>query len=157
MRADFLLLLLPVILGGLLVWAAVTDLRARIIDNWLNAVIALLAPVYWLASGLSPWPDMAIQIGLGLGILGVFAGLFALGMMGGGDVKLLAALALWMPAVTMVSLLVLMSLIGGVVTLISVIRHRTQRRTGPVEVPYGVAISLAGLWVISEPYINHFT
>jgi len=149
--------LLPVILGGLLVWAAVTDLRARIIDNWLNAVIALLAPVYWLASGLSPWPDMAIQIGLGLGILGVFAGLFALGMMGGGDVKLLAALALWMPAVTMVSLLVLMSLIGGVVTLISVIRHRTQRRTGPVEVPYGVAISLAGLWVISEPYINHFT
>jgi len=151
MRADFLLLLLPVILGGLLVWAAVTDLRARIIDNWLNAVIALLAPVYWLASGLSPWPDMAIQIGLGLGIL------FALGMMGGGDVKLLAALALWMPAVTMVSLLVLMSLIGGVVTLISVIRHRTQRRTGPVEVPYGVAISLAGLWVISEPYINHFT
>jgi len=157
MRADFLLLLLPAILGGLLVWAAVTDLRARIIDNWLNAVIALLAPVYWLASGLSPWPDMAIQIGLGLGILGVFAGLFALGMMGGGDVKLLAALALWMPAVTMVSLLVLMSLIGGVVTLISVIRHRTQRRTGPVEVPYGVAISLAGLWVISEPYINHFT
>jgi prepilin peptidase CpaA len=31
------------------------------------------------------------------------------------------------------------------------------RRIGQVEIPYGVAIALAGLWVIGEPYINQFT
>lgn len=44
------------LLAGLaiaLVTAAVTDLRRREIDNWLNAAIALTAPLYWWASGLS--------------------------------------------------------------------------------------------------------
>lgn len=156
MHTDFLPTLLLAILASLLIWAAVTDLRARIISNPLNAAIALLAPLYWWSLGLSPWPDMAIQVGLCIAVFAVFATLFAMGAMGGGDVKMLAAVALWLPAGALASLLVLMALLGGVLTIATVMHHRMTRRTGVVEVPYGVAISLAGLWVIGEPYFNPF-
>ena len=78
-----------------LVFAAFTDMKRRQIDNWLNAAIALGAPVFWWASGLSLWPDVAIQLGVALAAFAVFAGMFALRMMGGGDVKLLTVLALY--------------------------------------------------------------
>lgn len=156
MHQDFLPAALLALLAAMLICAAVTDIRARIISNKLNAAIALLAPAYWFAVGLSPWPDMAVQLALCAGVFAVFATLFALGMMGGGDVKMLAALALWLPAGALLSLLVLMALLGGLVTLVAVLHHRGRRRTGAVEVPYGVAIALAGLWVIGEPYFNPF-
>ncbi len=80
-----------------LVVAAFTDIRRRQIDNWLNIAIALGAPLFWLASGIDLWPDVPIQIGMSLATFVVLAGLFAIGVMGGGDVKLLSALALWLP------------------------------------------------------------
>lgn len=145
---------LILLLAALLIRAAVTDIRARTISNGLNAAIALMAPLYWIAMGLSPWPDMAVQVGLCLAVFALFVALFAMGMMGGGDVKMLAALALWLPAGALMTLLVLMALLGGVVTLVTLIHHRWTRREGAVEIPYGVAIALAGLWVIGAPYFN---
>src|SRR3546814_6703364 len=72
----------------LLVSAGIEDVRTREIANWKNAAIALIAPLWWVASGLAPWPDMAIQIGLAVSVFAVFALVFAMGWMGGGDVKL---------------------------------------------------------------------
>ena len=147
------------LLGGLatlLVIAAVTDWRSRLIHNWLTATIALCAPLYWLATGLSFWPEMAIQIALGLVIFIIFAGFFALGAMGGGDVKLIGALALWLPLFAMMKLLFIMSILGGMLTLIMLILHKLQRKLGKPEIPYGIAISFAGLWVMFERNINHF-
>lgn len=157
MRPEYLSFALLGLLGAMLVMAAITDIRSRIISNRLNASIALLAPLYWWSTGLSPWPEMMIQIGLALGVLTLFAAMFAAGMMGGGDVKMLAAIALWLPAGALLWLLMVMALLGGVVTIITILHHRMTRRIGKVEIPYGVAIALAGLWVIAEPYINQFT
>lgn len=156
MADNFLSVALLGLLAALLVTAAVTDIRSRIISNRLNAAIALLAPVYWLAMDLTPWPDMALQLFAGIVVLLIFAGLFAMGMMGGGDVKMLAAIALWLPIGQIAWLLVLMALIGGVVTIAAVAHHRLSRRIGRAEIPYGVAIALAALWVIGEPYLNQF-
>ena len=69
----------------------------RTIPNGLNAAIASLAPLWWWAHGLPLWPDVAWQIGLAAVVFALFAGAFALGMMGGGDVKMIGALALWLP------------------------------------------------------------
>ena len=74
--------------------AAFTDIRRRQIDNWLNAGIVLAAPLFWWSGGLALWPDVAMQLGVALGAFAILAGLFALSTMGGGDVKLLTALAL---------------------------------------------------------------
>lgn len=149
-------ILLLSMLTVLLVAAAVTDIRARIISNRLNIAIAALAPLYWLASGLPPWPDMALQVALGIGVFGAFAALFALGLMGGGDVKLLAAVALWFPWQAIGLLLLIMAMIGGIVTVVTVVHHRVSRRLGQPEVPYGVAISLAAMWLVGQRIVYHF-
>ncbi len=80
------------ILAAMLIVAATGDLRTRTIPNWLNGAIALGAIPFWLVSGLSVWPDMAIQIGVALAVFALFALAFQLGAMGGGDVKMVAAL-----------------------------------------------------------------
>lgn len=144
------------ILALLLLVAAATDLKSRTIANPLNLAVALLAPAYWWAVGLAPWPDMALQLALGAAVFAVFAGLFALGWMGGGDVKLLGALALWLPLLPFLKLLVVMSIAGGALTLVVIAVHRARKLSTNPEVPYGVAIACAGLWVIGEPYLNQF-
>lgn len=156
MTGEYFTMAVLGLLAVLLVTAAITDLRSRIISNQLNLAIASLAPLYWLACGLPLWPGVVIQLVLGMAILTIFAFLFSLGMMGGGDVKMLAALALWFPWQALLSLLVLMALLGGAVTIVTVVHHRTQRRLGQPEIPYGIAISMAALWLIGERYINQF-
>lgn len=141
---------LPVALALLLLSAGVEDVRVREIANWKNAAIALLAPAWWWATGLSPWPDVAIQIAVALAVFGFFTAAFALGVMGGGDVKMIGALALWFPFNVFSQLLVTMSLVGGAITLALLI----ERRRREVEVPYGVAIAIAGLLALGEPVLN---
>ena len=154
MLGEYFRLALIVALGALLIAAAITDLRARIISNRLSFVIAALAPLWWIACGLDLWPDVAVQLLVGGIVFILFAALFSMGMMGGGDVKLLAALALWFPWQAVISLLVLMALLGGLVNLVTVIHHRMTRRLGQPEIPYGVAISLAALWLLPWPTIS---
>lgn len=145
-----------VLLGALaiaLVVAAVTDIRRRQIDNWLNAAIAVAAPAWWWASGLALWPDVAWQLGLAALTFAICAGLFALRAMGGGDVKLLAALALWITPAWFLKLIIMMSLLGGVLTIVLAFWHGARRRRERLAIPYGVAISTAGLWVLASQFL----
>ena len=77
-------------------------------------------------------------------------------MMGGGDVKLAAALALWFAPADTVKFLVLMSLAGGVLTLAILAWHRVKKRPGRPEIPYGVAIAFGGLAILAQRYLNQF-
>jgi prepilin peptidase CpaA len=136
-----------------LVFAAFTDIRRRQIDNWLNAAIALGAPVFWWVSGLSLWPDVALQLGVALAAFAVLAALFALKMMGGGDVKLLTALALWVRPDFFMQLLVVMALAGGILTIVMGAWHVARRQKDRLAIPYGVAIAFGGLWVLAVNYL----
>ena len=148
--------ILLALLALLLVVASWGDLRTRTISNGLNLAIALLAIPFWWATGLALWPDVALQIGVALLVFAAFAGIFALGAMGGGDVKLLGAVALWLPWPAVLTLLVIMSLAGGALTLAMLIRKRLARSEARLEIPYGVAISFGGLWLISERFLYQF-
>lgn len=152
----FLSWALPVMLGLLLLSAGIEDARVREIANWKNATIALLAPLWWLAIGIAPWPGMIIQLGVALVVLALFCVAFHFGQMGGGDVKLIAALALWMPVPALIQLILVMSIVGGLITLLMVADHRLTKRSGNPEIPYGVAIAIAGLFALREPLLNHF-
>ena len=137
-------------LAAILIVAAVIDMRTFKISNRLNLAVALLAPVYWVAVGLSPWPDIAAQIGVGVAVFAVLAGVFYLGMMGGGDVKLAAALALWFPPLVTLKFLVVMSIAGGVLTVVVIALHIARRSKGRIKVPYGVAIAFGGLVMLAQ-------
>lgn len=144
------------ILAAMLVVAATGDIRERRIPNTLNLAIAVLAVPFWWLSGYALWPDVAMQLALGAGAFLFFALLFRVGMMGGGDVKLLAALALWLPLASLIKLLVIMSLAGGVLTVALLIRHRMRKSNEKLEIPYGVAIAFGGMWLIGERFFYQF-
>ncbi|HEY1606209.1 MAG TPA: prepilin peptidase [Allosphingosinicella sp.] len=147
---------LIVLLACGLVAAAAFDWRSRTIPNWLNAAFALGAIPFWWASGLHLWPGVALHVGIALIIFAIFALAFQLGMMGGGDVKMLAALALWLPAGAVLELLVIMSVAGGLLTIAMLIPHKIRKIAGQPEIPYGIAIAFAGMWLISERFLNQF-
>ena len=169
-------LILAVALATMMLVAAVSDLRTRTVSNRLNLAIAALAVPFWFAVGLSPWPDMGWQVLLALLAFALFLAMYATGGMGAGDVKMIAAVALWCPWHLALMTGVLMSIAGGVVSLGALVWHRIRRRklagatipdaidTGDVpdtpvdavEVPYAVAIAAAGLWMLHQQYLNHF-
>ena len=147
-----------VLLSGLaiaLLIAAFTDLRRRQIDNWLNAAVALSAPLFWWATGVTIG-GIGLQFLIALATFGITAGLFAMRAMGGGDVKLLTALALWIPPMLFLKFIIVMSLLGAVLTLIFGAWHIATRQRDRVAIPYGVAISSAGLWALASQYLPPF-
>jgi prepilin peptidase CpaA len=148
--------ILLIALAVTLVVAAVIDVRTFTISNRLNLAVALSAPLYWLSISMSPWPDMAIQLAAAGIVFAILAAAFYAGMMGGGDVKLAAALALWFSPVGTVKFLVLMSIAGGVLTLVILLWHRLRRREGRPEIPYGVAIAFGGLAILAQRCLNQF-
>ena len=109
---------LYVCFGGLLtllILAALTDLRARRIPNWLTAGTAALYPVYLV---LTPTPTAwlaALGLALLVGVVGVV--LFARGLLGGGDVKLIAAITLWAGLDHFAMFALVTTLTGGVLGL----------------------------------------
>ena len=154
-------------LALLLVSAGIQDARTREIANWKNIAIALLAPLWWWTNGLALWPDMAIQLGVALLVFGFFAGCFAIGQMGGGDVKLIGALALWLPLQPLVAMMMTMALIGGGLTLLMVADQWVRRGHGVPRpkkgalavllalIVFGAALARPGtlVWLRSDPML----
>src|SRR4051812_13069156 len=148
--------ILLIALATLLVVAAAIDVRTFTISNRLNLTVALLAPLYWLSIALPLWPGVGLQLAGGAAVFVVLAGAFYAGMMGGGDVKLAAALALWFSPQSTIKFLVLTSLAGGVLTLGILALHRVRQREGRPEIPYGVAIAFGGLAILTQRFLNQF-
>lgn len=147
-----------------LVWAAAGDARRLLIPNRLVIGIVALYPVFVLAApGNVAWLP---AIGIGLAAFAIGALLFACGCAGGGDVKLLAAVALWAGPDLIAPLLIVTAFAGGLVAIAvsrpvrALIRRLSPMPTGTVQgtaavlpaltsgpVPYGIAIACGGLFV----------
>jgi prepilin peptidase CpaA len=144
----------------LLLAAARQDLRSmRIADGFSVAVVATFG-VWTLCGFAGDGPSLA-RIGLAVGCaaavfaLGALA--FALGGLGGGDVKLLAASSLFAGSDLLVEFLTVTALAGGVLGLAVLAGApigptataggtsvQTRLRGG---LPYGPAIAVGGLWI----------
>ena len=155
MNSGFTLALLG-LLATMLAWIAVFDVKTYTISDRLNIAIALLAPVYWWSSGVPLWPVAAIRVAVALVVFTLFAGAFYLNVMGGGDVKLAGALALWFTPYDTLRLIVIMSIAGGLLTLVVLGVHRARKKTDRPEVPYGVAIAMGGMWLLAQRFLNQF-
>jgi prepilin peptidase CpaA len=147
------------LLGGLaigLMFSVYSDIRYRLIYNKVTYTIAIVAPLFWFATGGWGLTDIGIHLLVAVCTFGLFAAFFVFGMMGAGDVKLLTALALWFNWTDVMEMLLYTSLLGGAVTIIFLILHKLKKKNGKVQIPYGVAISLAGLLTVGAQYFNHF-
>lgn len=149
-----------VLLAGLLLVAAWQDLRTLRIGNGLSLGIAALFGVWavagWLSGELSLlFVGISVVCAAGLFCAGALA--FANGMIGGGDVKFLAAVGLFAGPAHVVDLLLVTALVGGVLGLalmagapigpVSSRGDATLRNRLRSRVPYGPAIAAGGLWV----------
>ncbi len=146
-------IILLALLAALLVTAIVTDLRSRTIANRLNLAVALLGLAWWVASGLSV-AGAGLQLAGAALMLLLFGLAFALGMMGGGDVKLIAALALWLPVGLLLKLIMLMSIGGGILTVAMLAIKLARGSEERPEIPYGVAIAGAALLIMTNDILT---
>ncbi|WP_159590182.1 A24 family peptidase [Chelativorans xinjiangense] len=144
-------------------FAAVSDMVSMTIANRVSillvAAFAVLAPFAGLAL-----PEIGMHFAAGAAVLAVTFVLFAIGGMGGGDAKLLAATAVWFGfSLGLVNYLVISALAGGVLTIALLVfrksnlsmlagnnvflRHFADEKAG---IPYGIALGLGGLLTYGE-------
>jgi prepilin peptidase CpaA len=148
------------LVGGLaiaLIYSIYTDVRYRLIFNRVTLLIALAAPAYWAATGGFNLPEIGLHLLTATIVFIFFLIAFRFGAMGGGDVKLFAALALWWHWIDVVRMVLYASILGALVTIVFVVIHKLKQQDGKARIPYGVAIALAGLWIAGERIFNHFT
>ena len=143
----------------LLVYAAVSDLLTMRIPNWLNGAIAYTWIAYALLLPLD-YTEMGLRVVWALGVFSVAAWMFFRGWMGGGDVKMIPAVMLWIPSIHYYELLAVVSMYGGALAIgVLMLRafampvftvgwvwleriHSMQKK-----IPYGIAIACGGLTI----------
>jgi prepilin peptidase CpaA len=149
----------------LLVVAAFQDGWKMRISNWVSGAIAVGAFVAVALDGpiVGLWQNLALFAALL--VIGTF--LFSRELMGGGDVKLLAAGALWCDFSAGWKMLVAVALAGGVETILilaarslnwsdrTLERVEFLRRRGGI--PYGIAIAAGLILVTWWVRRQHFT
>jgi len=141
----------------ILVWK---DLQLRRLPNALVAIHALAFLPYAYASGLT-WPEFGWHAATALATFGVTLIFFSLGWLGGGDVKLWSSVMLWAGPGLALPAVIVATLAGGVLgivcwlaqKLLPKLQHTAWRAplrllSAERGVPYGVALSLAGLLVL---------
>ncbi|MGI4879590.1 MAG: A24 family peptidase [Janthinobacterium lividum] len=136
--------------------AAYADIRHfEIPDGWSIAIAALFVVFAVIAPPVEPWWG---HVAAGVTVFLIGALLFSRGWLGGGDVKLLAACALWAGFSGLPLLLLGTAFAGGVLALIAVIgrilaapgvTYRGLQRGGPL--PYAVAILGGAILLASAP------
>ena len=126
-----LVLLVPV------VFALVCDLRTREIPDWIPLLIVAWACLA-TAIGLHRVTWIGLMAGALLG-LGLSAAVFYLGGLGGGDVKLLAAIGAAVGPWALLSILAWMAFAGGLLALIAAARGKRDFAYVPA-IAVGVAV-----------------
>lgn len=154
------------LLGALLLLltaAAVQDVYQLRISNAIPVAIFLLFPVYALVKGadVTIWQNGVVFLAvLALGILA-----FGAHWLGGGDVKLLAATALWFDIGGAAWLIGSIAILGAAIALLFVFFRRvipepallrsgmvSLKRRGPI--PYGLGIASGAIAAITMGYIS---
>jgi prepilin peptidase CpaA len=158
MSPELLRSLALTLFAGLVILAALTDLASFTIPNWISVALALAFAPAAFAAGVS-LGAIGLSFAVGLGMLVVAAGMFALGWLGGGDAKLMTAAALWLGLKGLAPFVIFTGLAGGALALALLglrsawLRPYTQggpawarRLATPGEsAPYGVAIAVGAL------------
>jgi prepilin peptidase CpaA len=149
----------------LLLYVATIDIATRLIRNEICLALALLGIVSQFANPMQVAQSLIAATILLLLLLVIYQR----GRIGGGDVKLLVALAIGLPLTGVIQLLTVTALAGGVLALAHLMMRQLPyprlapagsslvRRVYAIErwrhlrhapLPYGVAIACGGIWTV---------
>lgn len=146
-----------------MLFAAISDMLSMTIANRVSLVLVATFAVVAPLTGME-WSTYGLHFAGGAMVLCVTFALFALGGMGGGDAKLMAATAVFMGFnIHLAEYLVVSAFIGGIITIailsyrnsaLSVftsrsmfLRHFANQDVG---IPYGIALGIGGLIIYPE-------
>ena len=116
-----------ILLAALVLAAALFDFRTRRIPNWLCAAGILCGFICQI--WLSQWAGAReAALGAGLALL-IYVPLFALRAVGGGDVKLMAAVGSLAGPSSWIAIFLITALVGGALALILIAIKGRFRRT----------------------------
>jgi prepilin peptidase CpaA len=159
---PLLSLAIRVVVVCALLWLAVFDVRFRRLPTKVVAGIGVLFFVDALVIRM-PLDLVIAHLLLAVGVFAVCAALFAANVLGGGDAKLATVIFLWVGLGLSLAALSLISVIGTLVSLVSLATRRMNPDqhaqplrslamfSGARGVPYGVALALGGGTVIVLP------
>lgn len=159
--SQLVLMLVVVVFPVLVVWAAITDFMTMTIANRVSVGLAV-AGLIGLAITAPGWSAVGAHLGAAALVFAVGFACFAMGWMGGGDVKFATAVALWLGWSHLLDYAVTFSVYGGLLTLLALFSDRVldplpalkvgflARFQEHRRVPYGVALSAAALQVLPE-------
>lgn len=146
-------LILLAVLPALVIVAGLKDLTSMKIPNWISGLLVLAFFPAALALGLGP-VDFGLHLAVGLAALLIGMGLFALNLLGGGDVKLMAAACLWLGVSGSGVFILSTAVIGGLFSLALLLGRAwlqpwvgagpgwwVQLMEPKGHIPYGVAIA----------------
>lgn len=148
----------------LMIVAGAGDALSMRIPNWLTALIAIAFLPMALLTGM-PLLTVGLHLAVGVGMFVAGFALFALGLFGGGDAKLLAAAGLWLGWPDVIPFLVLTAFAGGALALCvgiwSIINVDSEVKNGAVfkylgsikpNVPYGYAFAIGALLAFPQSW-----
>lgn len=154
--------LIFVFFAALMLYAAVSDLGSYTLPNHISVILVAVF-LCVMAIVQPPLSVFGWHIGVGLIVFAVGFGLFAVGILGGGDVKVIAALALWLGPNDFLNFFTLMAMFGGVLAFLLLVFRRLPVSERWLEysaikglhdknegIPYGVAIAVAMLIVLPQ-------
>jgi len=146
---------LVILLFAILAAAAIEDFIRLRISNLTCAAVLVAALVAMAFSGLSL--DLWQNVVVFLVLLGAGTLLFASRWMGGGDVKLLAALGLFVNLIAGLWLLATVLLAGGVLAVIYIIARLARgqpfgKKYQSKGIPYGIAIAVGASLVFAGQF-----
>ncbi|MCW5735755.1 MAG: prepilin peptidase [Enhydrobacter sp.] len=155
------------LLAAVLAGAAAQDLRTRRIANGFSISIVALFAVFAIAglvSGRLPTSSIGAALACAVLVYCVGAGAFAIGALGGGDVKLLAAVSLFAGSARLLELLAVAALAGGVLGVATLAGTLVSRSPGwdactlrarlSGDMPFGPAIAAGGAWIALSPGLS---
>lgn len=145
----------------LLVWAAWSDIRHRVLPNWTALAILVAALIGVVAN--SGFDALGSHLGHFALALVIGFGLFAIRWIGGGDAKTYAALAAAVPLSQGFTLLIYTCFAMILVSLIWISKHRFARRRADsgtqdlsqmkfAKIPLGVAIAAGGIALFARDF-----
>ena len=127
---------------SLLLWMTVTDFEQQVILDEMVVAFALSGICYVLHLQLPL--KVHLLASLGGGCFFLFLAFISKGALGGGDIKLIAALGLWLGWKSLLSVILYGAIAGGVVALVLLLTKRIKRKQFLAYGPY-FALSAIGL------------